>query len=356
MKTNIDVSLINLKKYKKTKHAENSEDAEENTKIKIKPNNFFSVNEIKICDKIRKISNYLNYYNIISQNSFISVGEMNEKVLETIELANVDNNQKYLLFEYNYKRNTDFEDFLYNLPTPKLFIFHVLDSYKYLLTSLNILQNNNICFFNLSSKNIIFNKNLNPILDNFEKSLITNNVSNQTYFVNIIKEINDFTYKPIEIHLLFYIIANEEERLSYSLMEIICDNYIKNMSILSFFPENYKNSFKNQCICFLEKYINKSQKEIIDDIILYCHKWDNYELSVLYLHIFGNIIRVFSLKETFVNKIIFSLIKNINPDPLKRENVEDSLNNYTKIFNDTEDWSFVNTILQSKMSLLYEVL
>ena len=315
-KTNIYVSLIKTQKYEKNIKNEaikNENILKKPGKKRIKIYNFFSINESKICNKISKIPNYFNNYNIIIQNSFIKVGEMNERVLEQLNIINTKNNDKYLLFEYNNNKNIDFEDFLYNLPNPKLFIFHVIDSYSHLLNSLITLKSNNICFFNLSSKNIIFGENLKPLLENFEKSLLINNITDETYFLNIIREINDFTYKPIETHLLFYMIANNENTLSYSLIEIICENYIENMSILSFFSENDRISYKIQCIDFLKKYINKPKKAIIDDIILNYDKWDNYSLSVLYLHIFGNIIRAFSLKETFINKILVYLIKNIYP-------------------------------------------
>jgi hypothetical protein len=360
MKINIDISLIKIKHQKKTEKTEKTEEIEEieenneNNEKKIKFYNFFSINEIKICNKIRKMPNYFDNYNIIIQNSFIKVGEMNEKALASINVINTKNNDEYLLFEYNYKKYMIFEDFLFNLPNPKLFIFHSLDSYYHLLNSLIKLQYNNICFFNLSSKNIIFDKSFKPLLRNFEKSLLINNITNKSYFISIIKEIDNFAYKPIEIHLLFYLIVNNEETLSSQLMEIICENYIKNMLILSFFSENYKILYKNQCIDFLKKYINKSQNEIIDDVITSYKTWDNYELSILYLHIFGNIIRVFSLKETFINKMLFCLIKNIHPEPLKREKDQNTLNYYNELFDKMTDWSFVNSIPQNKIYLLYE--
>jgi hypothetical protein len=357
MKTNIDVSLINIKKCKKIiNETKSTENVENTTEKKIKLYDFFSINENKICNKIRKIPNYFDYYNIITQNSFISIGEMHEKTVDNFNIVNANNNEKYVLFEYDYKININFEDFLYNLPNPKLFIFHTLDTYSCLLNSLNLLQKNGVCFFNLSPKNIIFDTNFKPILNNFEKSLLITNIANQTYFINIIKKINDFTYKPIELHLLFYVIMNNEERLSSSLLDIICDNYIKNMHILSFLSDNYKISYKNECINFLKKYVNKSQKEIIDNVSANHTGWDNYELSVLYLHIFGNIINIFSLKETFINKIFLCLIKNIHPNPLKRETIENTLNSYNKLFNENTDWSFVNSILQNKMKLLYDAL
>jgi hypothetical protein len=364
MKTNIDISLIKTQKYEKNikneeiknEEIKNEDITKKTGKKRIKIYNFFSINESKICNKISKIPNYFNYYNVVIKNNFIKVGEMNERVLEQLNIINTKNNDKYLLFEYNSNKNIDFEDFLYNLPNPKLFLFHAVDSYNHLLNSLITLKSNNICFFNLSSINIVFGEDLKPLLENFEKSLLINNIADETYFLSVVREINDFTYKPIEIHLLFYIIANNEDTLSYSLIEIICENYIENMSILSFFSENDRISYKNQCVDFLKKYINRPKKVIINDIILNYDKWDNYSLSVLYLHIFGNIIRAFSLKETFINKILLYLIKNINPDPLKRDTLEKTLVYYNELFDNVSNWTFINSISQDKMNLLYEYL
>jgi hypothetical protein len=48
------------------------------------------------------------------------------------------------------------------------------------------------------------------------------------------------------------------------------------------------------------------------------------------------------------------LTKNIHPNPLKRENLENALNSYNEQFDKITDWSFVNSISQDKMILLYK--
>ena len=75
-----------------------------------------------------------------------------------------------------------------------------------------------------------------------------------------------------------------------------------------------------------------SKIDIIADILKYTEKWDIYSLSVLYLHIFGNISRFFSLKSTFMNKMTIELSKNIHPEPSKRNNLQTLYENYEKIF------------------------
>ena len=103
----------------------------------------------------------------------------------------------------------------------------------------------------------------------------------------------------------------------------------------------------------LKKYINKPKLEIISQILTYSNTWDNYELSVLYLHILGNVVRVFSLKDTFINKLTNILSKNIGPDPLKRETIIASIEKLDKLFYEYPNWEYINLISKEKMKNLY---
>jgi hypothetical protein len=132
--------------------------------------------------------------------------------------------------------------------------------------------------------------------------------------------------------------------------------FIKKLSILNFFSEKYKESYKNSCISILKKYINKPKNEIIEDILDNNDKWDGFSLSVLYLHIFHNVSRVFSLKQTFINKIILELSKNIHPDPVMRSSLENMLENFNKLFNSETDWSYINSLSCDMMPTLFDIL
>jgi hypothetical protein len=110
--------------------------------------------------------------------------------------------------------------------------------------------------------------------------------------------------------------------------------------------ETYKNekykytseNDKNICYNILKKYVNKSKSDIIRDIIRYYDTWGLYEINALYINIINdmienNIFANFSLNETFISKFIIFLIKNNHLNPLQRETVEDTLNNYNILFN-----------------------
>jgi len=355
MNTNIAITNIH-KHFLLDSEVYKYEQNKESKKYKTKFVNycFNTINEANISDKIKKIRYYSNNYAIVEDYEFITISQLNEQIIEKLNLT--DEN-RYLIFKYKNERFVSFNDFLLNIYNTKFFFLHTIETFSYLLQSLIQLNDNNICFFNLSPQNIVFNLDCGekPIIQNFSSSLQISKL-NETYITNIINKLNDYTHKPLEVHILFYLIKNDILTISYSFIEEITDVFIKNVGVLTLFSENYKESYKVGCIEYLKKYINKTKTDIIRDILEHHDKWDVYSLSLLYLHIFGNISRVFSLKQNFINKIIIELTKNMSADPSKRSSLEDLLENVEKILNNEKDWSFVNKLSQNKMSILIDIL
>jgi hypothetical protein len=277
--------------------------------------------------------------------------------MEKININTSQNDKKYLLFKYKNDNLVTFNDFLFNFLDHKQLIFHTIESFSYILMNLIKLNDINICFFNLSPQNIVYNFNCGekPQLQKFQQSLQINKL-NEEYITNIIKNITDFTYKPLEVHLLFYIIQNNISMISNSFIEEICTIFVNKLSILTLFSDKYKDSYRLSCVESLKKYINLSKSEIISDILKHTEKWDVYSLSLLYLHIFGNISRFFSLKSTFLNKITIELSKNIHPEPSKRNNLQILNENYEKIFKEEKDWCYINKLKITSITELLDVL
>ena len=351
MHTNIEITNINKHFFlKKFENEQNSK------KYKTKMVNycFYTINEVSICEKVKKISYYSNNYLVVESYDFINISQLNEK---TIEKLNLPDENKYLVFKYKNDILIDFNDFLFNLTKPKMFIFNSIQSFSYILNSLIHLNDKNICFFNLSPQNIVFNMNCGekPQLHNFQASLLVSKL-NESYITNIIKKTNDYTHKPLEVHVLFYLVQNDISTITYSFIEEICEVFINNLKILGFFSKKYKENYKTACIETLKKYINADKNDIITNILNQNDKWDVYSLSVLYLHIFGNISRVFSLKTTVFNKIALELTKNIHPDPSKRNSLKTLMENYNNLINGEKEWSFINNLNYRMMPRLFDML
>jgi hypothetical protein len=216
------------------------------------------------------------------------------------------------------------------------------------------LEENGITFFDVSPQNIVFYPECkeNPILNNFKYGLQENRL-NSINIMTIVENLENFTYQPIEIHLLFYIIKNNIEIFSEIYIEQICDVFIGNLCILDFFSSSYKDSYRAECRFLLEKHIGSSQKVIVKDVLERRNKIDIYCLSVIYLHVFACMMMCFSLKGTAISKIVAAFSKNIHPDPDKRMCLTNFYGFYTEMIDKIDDWNFIKNIDNEKLNVLF---
>uniref|UniRef100_A0A6C0LM90 Protein kinase domain-containing protein n=1 Tax=viral metagenome TaxID=1070528 RepID=A0A6C0LM90_9ZZZZ len=311
----------------------------------IKELTFYTINEIKICNKIKELPYHFNDYKIVVSYKRISEFKRLSKIID-------DTKGEYVMLKYNIRDTLQYnlKDHLTSLSTPKEVILFSLETYIYLLNRLLSLHKNKIVLFDLHHNNIFITKYKTPILSHFENSILLEEL-NEEYITKMIKSISDFTYKPLEVHLLFYLIINNEDCLSASLSYEICEHFIKNMHVLSFFDKPIREKYKKECTNSLNQYINKPRSVIITDIIKYSNTWDNYGLSMLYLHIFFTELNSFSLKETFMTDFLNILFKNISANPVNRLTLENTLNSYNEVLNTNNNWSWVNKIHHDKIEL-----
>jgi hypothetical protein len=315
---------------------------------------FYSKNEFNISNIIKTLRYYSNRFLVLEDYDFVDISELNEHF---VDKCNLTGDVRYLIFKYKNANMVTFNDFLFNIVSPKLFILNVIESFSHLLTSLIQLNDNNICFFNLSPNNIGFDLDCGekPVIRNFQTSLIVSKLD-ASYITNIIQKTKDYAHKPLEVHILFYLIKNDISTISYSFIQTVCEVFIKNASFLTFFSEEVVSSYKESCVKSLMKYINKPTNDIILDIIENSDKWDVYSLSVLYLHIFNSISHVFSLQKGFITKISATLFKNTHPDPSKRQSLKQLAEYYDGLFAVETNWGFVNKLSLNKMPELFDLL
>ena len=349
MDTNINI--LNINTHFLTNKEQNSTT---NYRNKIVNYSHFSINEANICHKIGKIPYYSNFFSILEDHEALNISQLNEDIIE--KLKDTDDKQ-YYLFKYNDKNAVDFIDFLYKSNSIKKLILDNINAFQHLLYGLHVLNENNVCFFDISPKNIVFLENYRekPVFYNFKFSLNLNKLE-FTYISHILNKMEDFTYQPLEIHILYYFIKHKMVTISYAFIEEFCEEFVENLNILRLFSDNYKKSYKEQCIETMKKYINQPRKEILDDILERNDKWDVYGISMIFLHIFGCISRIFSLKGTFISKITIELARNLHPDSDKRMSLEETLNMFNKYLDEENDWKFVNNLDNNKLTQLFDEL
>jgi len=318
----------------------------------LKKYDFFCINEINISNIIKNIKYYNTKYHILNKINHVKFGEITknkfiirenkQKITEDFVLLTYP--YEYFECPVTYWEGLDYKDFLY----------HLLDSYNYLLLSLNELNENGICFFDVSLKNIQFDNKFKPILKNFEHSLIISNIDEKN-IENFILKNDEFTTKPLEVHLLYYLIKNEMNTLSLTIIDAICAYYVGNLQFIHLFSPRYREKYQEECINSLKKYINVPKKEIISMILREINTWDNFNLSVIYFYLFGNFLRVFSLRDTFINKICDLLMECLHPEPSKRKSLKNVILDFTHICNGITDIDVINYD-EEKIIKLYKIL
>ena len=341
----------------------------------VKVVSFFTENEIHISERLQQIPHWQLYYDCIAEYEAMKIhlsrgqspipptfgkGWSKSAVegayggLPPCFIAE-EGVSAPVLCKYLQTRTVGFDEFFLSLPSPKLLVFHAIDSYYHVLNSFYRLQQNGVCYYNFSPEYLLFDEYYKPKITRFENSIQTDRVNEQMITI-LIRGTKDFTHKPLEVHLLFYLIANNVDLLTDDLMVTICDTFIENIAILRLFSQQYKDLHRSECLSLLTRHLNKVRAEIIADVLKYIDTWDNYGISMLYLHLIGNITIAFSLKGTIMSKLIALFTKNISPTPETRNTLQNTISIYKKLYCDFKDWSFVNQIQDNAIDVLREKL
>lgn len=319
---------------------------------KLKKYDFFCKNEIKISNIIKNIKYYKTRYYILNKVNNVQFGEISKN-----NFIRRENNpkiaEKYVLVTYPYECFECTESYWSALSCND-FLYHLLDSYNYLLGSLNELNENSICFFDLSLKNIELDVKSNPILKNFAYSLIISEVDEkmiETFILNM----DEFTTKPLEVHLLYYLIKNNMDTLSLTIIEAICAYYVANLQFIHLFSLEGREKYQEECVNSLKKYINVPKNDIILTVLKDIHTWDHFSLSVIFFYLFGNFVTIFSLRDTFINKICSLLRECLHPEPTKRKSLNNAIVGFKHICNEINEIDVID-YNEEKARKLYEVL
>ena len=325
------------------KRSKNKIKKDTNIVTKIKPYNFFTRNEININNSLHLLEHKTNRYITITKATKLSINEVDDDIINKTEISK---GNEYILLKYEENEGENIEGltrFLYN-KGEKEYIYGVIESYFYIMKTFFQLQKEGIIYYNFSSEKMKFKDIYNPhcLLYDFELSLIerkiklnenTNNTNKKEiieYFYNFITKSQNFTFKPFEVHVLFYLYKMEEQYLSkYKITQII-DKYVENMgSILKGQTEKLINQ---ECQQYMEQFINKNKEQIMIQLIMHYKTWDNYSVSILYLHLVENIIQGYKIQMRFMSKFQDILNQNLSQNPNQRMTIEDTINKFNDLF------------------------
>jgi hypothetical protein len=313
-----------------------NEERDENKMIsRIVVYDFFLENEINIYNQIQTYSCFytfehfekINYHEFMETQIYLTNSNITK-----INVTEFDKS-KYFLLHYPNKSLYEFKEMLASFENNTHYIWFIIHSYKKLLTAIEILTNMNIIHNNISYKTICFDEHKEPLLFKFDVNMqiIPENI-NIDYIKKYLVIYNPgYLYWPLEFHMLSYLFVNNMDTLSKIHIDIIIDDVITNNVILKKFDENTITKYKISGNNFLNKYINKNLKYIVEDVFNYRNTWDNYALSILFLDILLKIQNKIKTKNEFIIYFIKLLVENIHSEPKMRVSIKDTREKIEKI-------------------------
>jgi hypothetical protein len=310
----------------------------------IKNNSFLFQNELSVYTVLKNIPTTTSIsktktktndmYYIFESVEMIDYNEINKNnfsLEHSITLKATDN---YLTM-YKKTKFVSFED-IFNYYTNNIqSLRFLINSYNFLLNSIDLLIENNIVHNNISSSSIGINENNEPILFKFDLSmvLIPSNLNINYISKYFLLYEPTYFYRPLELQVLSYILSNNLTTISAFHVEKIIKECISDNIFIGKFGNNIKLLYEEEGRKYISKLINKPIDYIVSNIFQYKATWDNFRVSILYLQL---IINTFHLSEPFMNKIMKMLLVNIHTNPGLRFTINKTRNILEEILYNTK--------------------
>lgn len=294
--------------------------------------NIFSLSELKNANKFRNLNTNTNFrYYIFHSYEHLKIAEIGSVNLDP---AIVKSNATQFLLTFKKRELIYLDSYLKTLSTSKKYIFELIEFYRYLLKSIDLLVCNNLIHNNIHFNTIVVDSvGDRPILTNFMYSIDLSNkgMDWEQYF--ILKKMDMFC--PIEFYLLQYQLTNKLSSLSLYNIETVIKQFIKEHTVLNSFSKE-KEKLVEDGLKYFVRYTNKSFNENIQDMLKYYWTLDNYALSICYLEILVGIHKTVKMNNKFIIYFMKLLVNCISLDPSKRLSPEYSLKSFDTMLKQIE--------------------
>ena len=308
--------------------------------------NLFIQNELTNHQKLFHINNRKKHFYICENTSEIKITEIQDDDTTIEETRSTKDNT--VLFEFEKRELIYLKNYLKNLLEEcnyTKYILTIIQNYKHLLNSLQLLVDNYIFHNHINFDSIVIDKFDCTLLSNFSFSINYLHPDIDEYIKHfIIAYEPSYIEWPIELHILSYLLTNKLNSLSSYNIENIINDVVKNNHILNSFGDAVVSSYKTEALEYFNKYVNQSYHFILTDILQFVNTWDNYSLSILFLRILIGIHRTIEIKNKFIILFMKLLVGNIHLNPLKRLSINTTMERFNTLLHSLEPKDYKDVI------------
>ena len=308
--------------------------------------NLFIQNELTNHQKLFKINNRKKHFYICENASELKITEIQDYDTAIEETMLTKDNT--ILFEFDKRDLIYFKNYLKNLLEEcnyTKYILTIIQKYKHLLHSLQLLVDNHIFHNHINFDSIVIDTFDYPLLSNFSFSIHYLHPNIDEYIKHfVIAYEPSYIEWPIELHILSYLLTNKLHSLSSYNIENIVNDVVSHNNILNSFGGVVVSSYKTEALEYFNKYVNQSYHFILTDILQFVNTWDNYSLSILFLRILIGIHRSIGIKNKFIILFMKLLVGNIHLNPLKRLSIDITIERFNALLNSLEPKDYKDVI------------
>lgn len=303
--------------------------------------NIFSVNELKNANKIRNLNTNTNFrYYIFESYERLKLAEIGSVNLDP---AIIKSNANQFLLTFKKRELIYLDSYLKSLSSSKKYIFELIEFYRYLLNSIDLLVCNKLIHNCIQFNTIVVDSvGDRPILTNFMYSIDLSNKAMDwwsQYF--LLKKMDIFC--PVEFYLLQYQLTNKLSSLSLFNIETVLKKFIKDHTVLNAFSKENEKMLDDG-LKYFARYTNKTFIANVQDMLGHYWSLDNYALSICYLKILIGLHRSLKVNNKFIIYFMKLLVSCISLDPSKRLSPEHSLKLFDTMLKQIEISDFKEVI------------
>jgi serine/threonine protein kinase len=287
--------------------------------------------EISISNIIKKIDNFKFYFAPVISWCKIDIRKISEPVLRDCDILDERTTDCYLM-RIPYVDKDNFFNFITRNSDKKFAVSTLLETMKYLLSSIHKLISNNIVHFDLKGENIVYLRSLYiPVIIDFGISMQIDDVTMSNLNKYFYKFAPDYYVWPLEVHFLAYL-ANEAEILSLETIELVCHQSIDaNKALIPFSPE-FKEVYYQNSVGYFSRYVGQSRNKVISSLLKSWNTWDLYSFGILILKTVSYLFEGGYPKNKFMESFILMCLYNIHYDPNERNTITDNINYMSKLY------------------------
>jgi hypothetical protein len=268
----------------------------------LKKNNIFSLNEIMISEKIKKIPRWQKYTSPILHSSLVSGLGKYLFVKEKMDFS-LFSFYSYLKEKKEKSERSERSEEGEHKEKKDTFV-QIISIYNSLLKVLEWTESNGIVSLSCNLNNIYFDKDkfYNVKLVDFSHSFFIKD----TIELTAIMQINEFS--SLGMKVLHYMNLNKCVSLSSNNIQEICSEFIDGLK--RFFPLDFLQEYEKKCIFSLQYFINKEKERIILELLKGSSYWDHFSMSLSFLIIL-KVIDQDTNSNKFIREFTSILLNNI---------------------------------------------